>query len=216
MTTSPEITETETLLRELVSAFVDKPEAVRVLICRGLNCWGYELKVHPEDESKAIGQRGSHVNSLALLVQEIGAKAGYRYLLSLQTLNGPQTRRNEPPRASGDFDPEPAIAVLGRVLAKIVRHKFTISPLVGYSYEESATELVLRLAFTNPEDGYAIRRPIPLLTTATNGRDPLLLDVLGSLGTIARAIGRKSGVRLTLQLEPLPAQPHHPERAGNY
>ncbi len=211
MTTSPSITETESLLRELVSAFVDKPEAVELhtvpLLARQT---AFMLSVAPEDESRAIGQRGSHVNALALLVQEMGAKAGTPYLLSLQTTGGPQMRQDSPPRASGEFSLHATIALIGRVLTKIVRHKFRIE--VDEDWDGTALTVRLTLCFDQPADSFAIRRPTALLTTATNGRDPLLLDVLGSLGTLARAIGRKSGVRIHLQLAAAPQD----VQAGNY
>ncbi len=215
MTTSPDITETLSLLRELVSAFVAHPEALDFKHQAAADGSVYfAMRVHPDDEGRCVGAGGCHVNALAFLVQEMGAKLGHSWTFMLVTENEARDRTASVPRRAFDFRPDPVISLVGRLLGRIARHSFGIyldagsGPRVHLSY-------VLSLRMDDREDRAAVNREIPLLTTEREGRASVEMNVLAAVGTMLRAIAKHQGVRLHIQLEPLAAAPQDVQ-AGNY
>ena len=71
------------LIEDLVKAFVDHPDAVRVSEGSRPDATVLELRVDPEDLGKVIGRQGRTARALRTLVSIAGEKAGRRIILQI-------------------------------------------------------------------------------------------------------------------------------------
>jgi predicted RNA-binding protein YlqC (UPF0109 family) len=71
------------LIQELVKAFVDHPDAVRISEESRSEAVILELRVDPEDLGKVIGRQGKTARALRSLASIAGEKAGRRITLQI-------------------------------------------------------------------------------------------------------------------------------------
>ncbi len=62
------------LVRTIVSALVDYPQAVEVKQVDGETTWILEVRVAPADIGKVIGRQGRNIAALRTLLHAVGAK----------------------------------------------------------------------------------------------------------------------------------------------
>src|SRR5439155_6960212 len=82
----------QNLVRTIVSAVVDYPEAVEVQQVDGETTCILEARVAPEDIGKVIGRHGRHIAALRTLLHAVGAKERKPILLELLE-DRPTTKR---------------------------------------------------------------------------------------------------------------------------
>jgi len=70
------------LVRTIVSALVDYPEAVEVQVDGETTCI-LEVRVAPEDIGKVIGRQGRNIAALRTLLHAVGAKERKHILLEV-------------------------------------------------------------------------------------------------------------------------------------
>jgi len=71
------------LVRTIVSALVDYPEAVEVQQVDGETTCILEVRVSPEDIGKVIGRQGRNIAALRTLLHAVGAKERKHVLLEV-------------------------------------------------------------------------------------------------------------------------------------
>jgi predicted RNA-binding protein YlqC (UPF0109 family) len=71
------------VIEDLVKAFVDHPDAVRVSEGSRSDATVLELRVDPEDLGKVIGRQGRTARALRSLASIAGEKAGRRIILQI-------------------------------------------------------------------------------------------------------------------------------------
>lgn len=72
-----------TLLKTLVVALVDRPEAVEVHEIVGSQATVLEVKVAKPDHGKVIGRKGRTANAIRELLIDLGGKRNRRYVLEI-------------------------------------------------------------------------------------------------------------------------------------
>lgn len=183
---------TEQLLRDLAASLVEHPEALRVahqIAEDGSIYWA--MKGHDDDEPKLVGQRGSHVDAITLLVSQIGKANGKPYTFRLITINAPIDRPKAPPRDVIDYDPAPAKNLLVRILESLEIGAFAVSVGPGPGARNSLT-FVFTIGVNDISD----------FMTLTYRPDPKADETIeGALGTLYRAIAKKDGVRFFIKVE---------------
>jgi predicted RNA-binding protein YlqC (UPF0109 family) len=172
MTTDAQITN---LLRDLVSTFVERPEALRVAAQPAADgaCY-FAMKGALEDESKLVGAGGSHVDALALLVAEFG-------------------RADQPPRDVIDHDPQPARELLCRVLSSLDVGAFAVTVGPGPGPRNSLTFL-FEISLHDAVDYKRLTVPVQHVSCEN-------ATIVAALGTLFRAIAKKNGVRYNLTVK---------------
>jgi len=188
----------QNLLRDLVSAFVEIPGEIVIAHQTSIDgdCY-FAMKGALEDEPILIGTRGSHVNALKLLVEKMGKAEERTFNFRLITEGEPQGRREREKLDVVSHDPSDDSKLLCRVLAAVgldSNDGFSVSVGSGYGPRKSLTfvfEIKVQtdeqyLALTVPSEPYVNRLTMEEAT------------VIGSVGTLFRAIAMKSGVRYNL------------------
>lgn len=226
-----ETKQTSELLRALVSAFVDRPENVRIDEQESPGACYFILRVDPRDEPKVIGTEGSHVRALGFLLAQIGLAAGKVYTFRLITDSVPSTRCNREPRDVASYDVEPAKALLSRTLEGLNVGAFAVQagpgpgPRSSLTFiitallreEEDMRALTAHLPVRNETERAEIRRKIAALDReleAGDARDFTIekraklrlqleqtMTTIEALGTLFRAMAKRDGVRFYVQLE---------------
>jgi predicted RNA-binding protein YlqC (UPF0109 family) len=184
--------QTESLLRDLVSRFVEKPDALRIAKqeAQDGSCY-FVLAGDPDDGGRLAGKEGSHVDALALIVFAFGKANGRAYTFRLVNGPRPEFRAKLEPRAAVEYDAEPARELLGRVLAAMDLGEFAVDVGPGAGSRHALT-FVFTVRVKDVRDQLALTNPI----------DPNSPDTLvGALGTLFRAIAKKDGVRMNLVVE---------------
>ena len=87
------------LVRFLVEALVDHPEAVELFEVEGDRTTILELKVHPTDVGKIIGRQGKTANALRTLLKAHASRERKRVVLEII-----EARDSEPESASSEGD----------------------------------------------------------------------------------------------------------------
>jgi predicted RNA-binding protein YlqC (UPF0109 family) len=121
----------EALVIDLVKAFVFKPEQVR-LTSSGSETAGsvtiLTLDVDAEDYGAVVGKSGANIQALRVIAQLLGAKERREYRLLMPE----RERRAEgyfpmPFVPSPDWTPNPAVALLRRVLDRVLSKPYNIA-----------------------------------------------------------------------------------------
>ncbi len=194
-----ETEETRALLLALTARFVAWPGALKLGVQEAGDGSAYfALQGHAKDEPVLIGARGSHVDALAIIVQEIGRAAGRKFTFRLITSAGKFDRKPEDPRDVVSYDPRPAVELLNRLLASLDLGEFAVAHGPGDGVRQSLTYLfAIKLREERDVAALTASREIE----GPGRREPQTL--IGALGTLFRAIAKKEGVRITLSVEPL-------------
>ncbi len=87
------------LVRFLVEALVDHPDAVELYEVEGDRTTILELKVHPTDVGKVIGRQGKTANALRTLLKAHASRERKRVVLEII-----EARNSESKRASDEGD----------------------------------------------------------------------------------------------------------------
>jgi predicted RNA-binding protein YlqC (UPF0109 family) len=181
----------ETLLRDLLVAIGCRPEAIEIanqLKPSGACYWVF--RVHAEDEGKVLGQQGSHVKALTALMMAWGRADKTNYSLRFIDRAPPGTRERPQPEEPLTYDIAPAATLLERCLSNLDLTAFCVEAGPGNDTERMLTfTLKLKLMFAS--DYSALVRP---------GNPDGETTLIGALGTLFRAIGRKDGVKIEIAL----------------
>lgn len=182
----------EALLRDLVSAFVAYPKEIETK--SDLDAAGNEtltLKVHGNDQPRVWGQGGRHIQALRTMFQFIGARDDRRITLLLVEPRWSRSVRPDPQpfRPNDQWDATETVALLNRLLSRILRKPFTIS---AYSPAERALA----------EAGLSIQSSADYTSILEIDPDSTERNVVDALLNYARpifhAIGKNNGRELKL------------------
>lgn len=181
---------TQHLLRELISAFVEYPEALEVDVLHYEGEVVFEVRPHKTDESALLGARGCHVRSLQFLTMKIGEANDKRYLFNLLTTDG-NNRVRYPDRKSVFYDPEPA-----RLLLLEIMKALGLPVFVSVERDEDETEklfFIFNIVTTDPKTNRF------LLDKQQFGKGEIHL--IEAIGKLFWAIAKKEGVGFHLEVE---------------
>lgn len=174
----------ESLLRDLAGSFIAHPESLRIgrqTSQDGLSVY-FGMSCHPQDEAKLVGRSGCHVDSLDYLVAELGRVRGQTWTFRLITPKSANGSKFEPAKETLSYDPEPAAALLRRLMANLnVPCTVSVGPGEG---PRDRLSFVLTITVAD-EWLYSA-----LMT-------PPLIEVIG---TLWRAIGKFNGVRFQINV----------------
>ncbi len=174
------------MLAELIGAFVDHPDGVKVGVQAaddGACYWA--VACSQIDEGKLIGQKGSHVRALTLLVEQIGSANRRPWTFRLVTTNYRRAKETAEPRDVVEHDPRPHRDLLCRLLDALGLKSFSVEVGPGAGERRSLTfEFIVR---STAADDY-------LLTAGNDAGE----TVGQAIDTLLRAIAKRSGVRYSL------------------
>ena len=71
------------LIEYVVKALVDHPDDLRIAEIEGERTIVYELRCHPEDVGKVIGQSGKTVGAIRTLLSTVAARQNKRAMLEV-------------------------------------------------------------------------------------------------------------------------------------
>jgi len=183
------------LLHELISSFVEHPDALVVdVMADGPGYFIFEVTPHREDESKLLGQRGCHVRSLQFLTYRFGEAQGKKYLFNLVTTQESGGRRQADRKATL-FDPEPIKRILLEIM-KALELPVHVSAEQDGTTEEGYLYFVFVIKVMDPKSGKTLLGPVPF------GKGQMTLTE--ALGTLLRAIARAEGVVFQVEVEQTP------------
>lgn len=171
------------LIRDLATAYIDNPEALRIEYQRAETADVYwMMSGHPEDEGKLVGAGGCHVDALERIIAQIGRSAGVTYTFRLLT-RAPSQERVAAPRDVMEYDPGRARELLARLLEATGVHA-TVSVGPGRGPRGS-----LSFTFAIHADDAADYARLVCIDGARGS------TLVAAFGTLFRAIGKKDGVR---------------------
>jgi predicted RNA-binding protein YlqC (UPF0109 family) len=177
------------LIHELAQLYVGNPSAIRVEFqdsADGRSCY-FVLKGDKRDDSRLIGRDGCHVHALNSLVEQVGRAQGRTFTFRLLTDRG----RHEPyekGESALTYDPRPARDLLCRWLAALGVAGFSVEATPGPGARRSLS-FVFEIKIGNMAKAAS-------LTISEEG----FPSIVGSLGTLYRAIAQQQGVRFQLNL----------------
>lgn len=126
------------LLREIVSAYTTRPEAIEIEVKPNPRGELMQLRVAAQDHAKVIGGGGKQIQALRTIFEIIGARDKRSVkLVLLEPDRGGETYGVREPRArpdldyevaqrllepdsDGEYDPEATLALLDKVLARVL------------------------------------------------------------------------------------------------
>lgn len=114
------------LLRELVGAFVQKPDAITVAV---EDVPGGEMlcfRVDRNDHPRVVGAMGKHIQALRTIFRFIEAREGRKVQLMLLEPNAGRREPTQPFVPNMDWNPQPVRDVLNALLAKIFTKPFEV------------------------------------------------------------------------------------------
>jgi predicted RNA-binding protein YlqC (UPF0109 family) len=201
----------EDLLRDLCSAFVERPELLKVASQESLTgeCF-FALQGAPEDEPILVGKHGSHVDALTWLVAQFGEAEERAFTFRLVT---PGERGEWEPMRRNDateHDPRPARDLLCRILEAIGATQFSVE--VGPGTGARSSLLFIFTIRPRDSDDHARlitpRRVVVRPALPECGKYPARPEraiestFLAAVGTLFRAISRKTGARYSVAVVP--------------
>jgi predicted RNA-binding protein YlqC (UPF0109 family) len=183
--------ENEIMLRDLVGAFVQYPAGVRTT--SALDEGGGEtltLAVRAEDQPRVWGQGGRHIQALRTIFQFIGAREERRItLILLEPAERARGAPQQPFTPSMDWDSAPTVALLARVLRRVLRKEFTTQ-----AYSPSARALEAAGLPTASSMDYETR-----IDVAPDAAEQVLCaGIVEYLKPIFHAIGKNQGREVKL------------------
>ncbi len=186
------------LLRDLATGFIDKPAELQIASQESRDGAVYfAMKGALDDEPKLIGRAGAHVDALRFIVFKLGRARTRDFSLRLITEGSPRDRRPVEFRDVIEHDPRPARELLFRVIEALEFKTFS----VGVSPGDGARTALTFVFDIKVFDGAAVREIVAPDPAAPAGLESLTL--LTALGTIFRAVAKKSGVRYQVDVSSL-------------
>lgn len=180
------------LLRDIVAGIVGRPEAIEIASQPAPGTCYWMLRVAPEDDGKAIGTEGAHARALAVLIDAWGRAEGEVHTFRLITHERRSDRSPDKIKDVLTFDPEPARLLLSRVLLNLPLDGFAIDVGPGAGARDTLTfSFTIRVA--SDGDRRELLRPRKF-----EGREN---TVIAAIGTLFRAMARKSGVAFEITVE---------------
>lgn len=200
--------ETEELIRDLLTRFVHHPEALTIE--RSRNADGghhYKVRGHQEDNGIIIGRGGSHFKAMQLLVTLFAEHDSYQVDSDSEYM---------PPRAwaekqLADYDPEPVCELLGRILDRLPVGEYELAYALPALPPGEKRMCVYSLKFDEADVGYGAKRSYDYMIGQRESEyakrhgpvttlDTRSTTVVGSIGTLFRAIGEKDGVKFLIKI----------------
>lgn len=186
-------TKTREVLRALVARIVAHGDDVVVeptAESGGRALW--TLRCHPDDESKVLGHSGTHATALIHLVESMGFARDAIFNLKIETPGDSGDRAKTRREPAERYDPLPVSELLSRVLEELSLGEFAVRVRPSTPAEDASEELsfVFEILPREKRD-YSLL----LVRSTTNG-----LTLVGSIGTLFRAVARRDGVRFTLEV----------------
>jgi predicted RNA-binding protein YlqC (UPF0109 family) len=178
--TEKELHDLHSLLVAVAARFLKHESCVEVKYQAGPGVCYWAMRVHAEDEPKAIGTEGCHARAFAALVEAWGKRSGEVHTFRL--LTGPRTKQPRDKFVDAfEYDPAPEVELLHRVLSHIGLNGFSVK--VGPP-DHPVDTLTFRfeIQLLTPGDVRVLMRP--------GDEEPLI----GAIGTLFRAMARKIGV----------------------
>jgi len=182
----------EQLIRDLVSAFVERPTELRLKVQPsddGNTCY-WAIKADPVDDPLLIGAEGSHVRALTFLIAQFGLAHGMTFTFRLLTEDGKRLRPRGAPRDVIEYDAEPALEILQRLMTGLGIRDVKVRLGAGVGPRKSLSYIFTISACS--EENYRA------LTHSQNAEG---MTVVGAIGTLFRAVAKKSGVRFNIEVE---------------
>lgn len=187
-----ETEQTTELIRDLVSRFVEKPEALRIAKQEAEDgaCY-WLLSGDPDDGGRLAGKHGVHVAALALLVYAFGIAVRRRFVLAVDNGQRPEFRAKLEPRMAKEYDAEPTLELLVRILGETALGEFDVEVSPANKVGD-----VLHFTFT-----IKVRdiRDYMALTSPINPHSSLTLKA--ALSALLWAIGRKDGLTMWVEVK---------------
>lgn len=184
---TPDLDNSAGALERLISALLDDPRKLELDANRLPRRVNWRLRVDINDAGKVIGKKGAHVKALALVVSRLGDRLGEVWTLKVEDPEeGP---RGEPRRDASPpdhFSPAADLELLSDLLACLVGRGFELDVVA-----DGSADWVFRVA------------------AATFGEHEALVDkrqdeagetLIGALGTLFRAVGRRQGVGYRVEI----------------
>lgn len=183
-----ETEETKQLIRDIMASFVEHPEALEIAADETRSSCYWVLRVHADDEGKAVGFTGHHVKAVSILVEHFGKALGMTYKFKLITVNQAAPREKERRQANA-YDPQPAQDLLYRILGAMELGAFSVTvkedmsrrPLLAFTYD-------VRVMLT---EDYA-----KLVGPQEDERG----NVISAIGSLFRARANKDGVFIQINV----------------
>lgn len=185
--------ETQTLLRDLTAAFVERPDALEINFSEhpsGRTYW--TMKGHVGDMPRLVGKGGSHVDAIKLLVEQFGRAADLTYLFALLDADPGPSFGESAEKIATEWDPGPTVELLERVLDVLGVGEYKVESSARYSGERDKPRFDLVVHVRDDEDHKLLTVP-PELNRKSQ-------PVVTALGTIFRAIAKSEGVRISLEV----------------
>lgn len=180
------------LIVDLVGSFVERPDKVTVNVLPYMDDVCFELESHLEDESRIVGQGGSHIKALVYLVDRMGKAHSRTFVLKFVT-HGRFAGRRAQVKAVDDFDPAECLRLLIEVMKAL-----ELAVHVGVE-QDGRTDNGQFLFFVFKIQALSYKVAQILFVPD----DPEYSDrtVLAAIGTLYRAIARQNGVAFEIEVE---------------
>jgi predicted RNA-binding protein YlqC (UPF0109 family) len=178
------------LLHELISAFIEKPEALTVDVMHEGDKVVFEVTPHRDDIAMLLGKRGDHLRSLQFVVWRIGKAQGRWYVFNMPKNDerGGSLRADFKAEA---YDPELVKGILLEIMKAL-----ELPVHVGVEADGKTDDGYLFFVFTITAMEYGSRQI--LIAPVAFGKGTIILTE--ALGTLLRAIARNSGVVFQLEI----------------
>jgi predicted RNA-binding protein YlqC (UPF0109 family) len=181
---------TKEILRDLFGFFLMHPEEMKIepRPLDGGTLW--QMKGHLDDEPILVGKKGSHVRAIAFLIENFGRARGEVYSSRLYTERKESDRPGMKPRAAMDYDPTAANELLTRILTNSNVGTFGVAVEKSFGSDGMLTfTFLIRLREAGDYEE---------LTVPAKGQTETLV---GSIGTLFRAVAKKAGVEFEIAVE---------------
>lgn len=184
------------VIERLVAALVDDQRAVELdaNVLPGRVNWSFRVDVN--DAGKVIGRNGTHLRALQLVIERMGAATNEEWRTASQDPVGLERARRPYAEEPRNHDAGDDWKLLCEVLVALGINA-TVTPTGsiadGYNFQVRGDGVQDHEALLDAHEAIYSRNQ--------KERDPL--NVLGALGTLFRAIGRRQGVRYRIET-PLP------------
>lgn len=181
-----ETEETKQLLHDIVASFVEHPESIEIAGDETRTSCYWMMRVHKEDEGKAVGFTGHHVKAVSLLMEQFGRAIRMAYKFKLITVHKGAPRDKEW-RQAETYDADPATVLLYRILEAMEIGAFSVNvtpqadrlPLLSYTYDIKVllNDDYTKLVAPQNEDGLTVIAAIGALFRARAKKDGVFMQI---------------------------------------
>ncbi len=192
MTLRPHTAEALEIFRELVSSFIDHPEALQVEVREFPGAAYWSVLPHADDYGKVCGRKGAHIRALTQLLARIGSTNGERWRLRLPEPEPGPRRESSPAVQMKTYDPTRAEELLARSVGAALGCDVVVD-----SEEIADEKLSYLLRIRAPVEPGAFAR-----LTVTQAGDAAEQPLIARLGVLWRAWGHADGVSFRIEAAP--------------